>query len=118
MKLTIDLLKIGFWISVITAFINTYIAIFNPSYDFSFFVRFFTFFALLLVGYMIFKNNALVDYKIRNFVLIVIAILGILYNPLFAVHLGDSAIWFVFNLMNTAGFSWFAFQLRKKTNIF
>lgn len=115
MKLTIDLFKTGFWISVIAAFINLYIALFNPSYDFSFFVRFFTFFALILVGFMIWKNNTIITYQYRNLTLILITSFAILYNPIFAVHLGDSSIWFVFNVVNAVGFSWFAYQLRKKT---
>ena len=117
MKLTIDLFKTGFWISVITVLINVYIALFNPSYDFSFFVRFFTFFALILVGFMIWKNNTLVDFKLRKGILVVITGLAVLYNPIFAVHLGDSAIWFVFNVINAIGFGWFAYLLRMRSKL-
>ena len=117
MKLTIDLFKTGFWISIVAAFINGFIAFINPSYDFTFFVRFFTFFSLIHVGYMIWNHSNLIETNNKTIALILIGGLSILYNPILVIHLGERSMWFIFNIINTIGFSGFAYIINKKAKI-
>jgi len=111
MKLTIDVYKIGARLTLLAALINLAMAIFDLDYDFSFFVRFFTFFTYLILMYIVSKSTSIVSLPSRNLFFVIIIILAVIYNPIIPVHLGSSTPWFYLNLFNALSFFVFSYRL-------